>query len=467
MRGTFRLADRVAGVKPRPYRTASLSDGARLGDGTGRRGSGGHALRERRRLLLVGGVEPALLHLRVPGRPEGVGEHEPAGDEQHVGEAARERLRPRAASPRRPSVTPASGAGGVSTGAAGGTSSGVVMPPSYPSLSALTNVLDWRSPRRPPVRSCSDVHNCLAEEGVPHEIVQLPSRLQDSTATPPSCSASLPPRSSSPSCSFVDDEPWLVLVPGDSTVDKRSLRRGAGADQVVLGQGASKCSRRPATGSARCRPAVSPPTCRWSPTRVSSSPVVVYCGGGTTSTMLKIRSADLEALAAAPSRARRHPEPPAVIDPVDVDEGGDAEMTDMTHSIGSAGRLAVFARRGAPAARRGGARGAGRGRRGRPVGARARRLAAQGAAIDGARVRLPRELVRRLVDLAPAAMTLGARAAAAARHGRALADHHRRLLRRDLRPRERREAWHHRRRRGDHLACRRRACPRSTSAGRP
>jgi len=39
-------------------------------------------------------------------------------------------------------------------------------------------------------------------------------------------------------------------------------------------------------------------------------------------------------------------------------------------------------------------------------------LVAQGATADGARVTLPRELVRRLVDLAPARMTLGARAGA-------------------------------------------------------
>ncbi len=88
-------------------------------------------------------------------------------------------------------------------------------------------------------------------------------------------------------------------------------------------------------------------------------------------------------------------------------------MTDtLTHTIGSAGRLAVFSRAqleeldaaalavladvgvSMPSAR---AREA---------------LAAQGAAVDGARVRLSPELVRRLVALAPRAITLGARAAA-------------------------------------------------------
>jgi len=84
----------------------------------------------------------------------------------------------------------------------------------------------------------------------------------------------------------------------------------------------------------------------------------------------------------------------------------------LTHSIGSAGRLAVLARGelerldaaalevlaevgvSIPSER-----------------ARAA-LVAQGATADGARVTMPRELVRRLIGLAPARMTLGARAAA-------------------------------------------------------
>ncbi len=83
----------------------------------------------------------------------------------------------------------------------------------------------------------------------------------------------------------------------------------------------------------------------------------------------------------------------------------------LTHSIGSAGRLAVFSRVqleeldaaaldvlaevgvSIPSAK---AREA---------------LADQGAKVDGTRVKLPPELVRRLVGLAPAAITLGARAA--------------------------------------------------------
>jgi trimethylamine--corrinoid protein Co-methyltransferase len=86
-------------------------------------------------------------------------------------------------------------------------------------------------------------------------------------------------------------------------------------------------------------------------------------------------------------------------------------MTDsLTHTIGSAGRLAILSeddlRRLDEAAldvlaETGVAIPSERARAA---------LVAQGATADGARVTLPRDLVRRLVDLAPARMTLGARA---------------------------------------------------------
>jgi len=98
---------------------------------------------------------------------------------------------------------------------------------------------------------------------------------------------------------------------------------------------------------------------------------------------------------------------------VEADEVESTEMTEtLTHTIGSAGRLAVLSSArleeldaaalavlaevgvSIPSA---GARQA---------------LAAQGAAVDGVRVTMAPELVRRLVALAPRAITLGARAAA-------------------------------------------------------
>ena len=139
----------------------------------------------------------------------------------------------------------------------------------------------------------------------------------------------------------------------------------------------------------------------------------------------------------------------------------------LTHTIGSAGRLAILSQEdleqldaaalevlaevgvAIPSER-----------------ARAA-LVAQGATADGARVTMPAELVRRLVDLAPAHMTLGARAGAPTRHRRALAGHDRRLLRRDLRPRDGREARRPRRTTSRPSAASSTRCPRSTSAGRP
>ena len=146
--------------------------------------------------------------------------------------------------------------------------------------------------------------------------------------------------------------------------------------------------------------------------------------------MLRIGAADLEELLARASsrrdRVRARPRAagerrlrgptdggPASVQPRHQRTKWRATMTQsLTHTIGSAGRLAilseddlrrldeaaldVLAETGVsiPSER-----------------ARAA-LVAQGATADGARVTLPRELVRRLVDLAPARMTLGARAGA-------------------------------------------------------
>ena len=85
----------------------------------------------------------------------------------------------------------------------------------------------------------------------------------------------------------------MVLVPGDATVDAAALarswaaevrwprHRGAGADGLPAGAV-------PPCALERELPVVADPGV--------FAPAVVYCGGGTTTTMLKIRSADLEAL---------------------------------------------------------------------------------------------------------------------------------------------------------------------------
>ncbi len=82
-------ADGVAGLE-----TALVADGQSpeqffVGDAVRTRVDvGGDVLHERDALFPVGGVEPRLLHLRVGGRPEGIGEHQTTDDQEEVtGEA--------------------------------------------------------------------------------------------------------------------------------------------------------------------------------------------------------------------------------------------------------------------------------------------------------------------------------------------------------------------------------------------
>ena len=99
-----------------------------------------------------------------------------------------------------------------------------------------------------------------------------------------------------------DERPVLALVTGDATVDADALARATGA--LRSGWPAlARCASPPAT--PRCGapvraghdvPVVADPGV--------FAPEVVYCGGGTTTTMLKIRSADLDALLGARRRSR-------------------------------------------------------------------------------------------------------------------------------------------------------------------
>ncbi len=116
------------------------------------------------------------------------------------------------------------------------------------------------------MRSCSDVHNFLLEQGVAHEIVHLPAL----SGTPRRAAALLgvPLHEVVKSVVFdTDHGPVVCLVPGDAHVDRARL--GA----------------MPPCGLAADLPIVADPA-------VFEMPVV-YCGTGTTTTMLKIRSADL------------------------------------------------------------------------------------------------------------------------------------------------------------------------------
>ena len=144
------------------------------------------------------------------------------------------------------------------------------------------------------VRSCSDVHNFLTEEGIPHEIVQLPRHCR--TATRAAEQLGVPVAEVVKSLVFLaDGAPVMVVVPGDATVDTRLLAAVLDVREVALARAPQVLEM---TGY---RPGAVPPCGLSSELPVVADPRVfdprvVYCGGGTTSTMLKLRSADLRAL---------------------------------------------------------------------------------------------------------------------------------------------------------------------------
>jgi prolyl-tRNA editing enzyme YbaK/EbsC (Cys-tRNA(Pro) deacylase) len=144
------------------------------------------------------------------------------------------------------------------------------------------------------VRSCSDVHNFLLEEDVPHEVLHLP-RLSR-TARAAAELLGVPLREVVKSLVFfLDGRPTLVLVPGDKVADPEQLKAATGCSEVVLARGKQvldltgyRTGAVPPCGLSAKLPAVAD-------TGVFE-PSVVYCGGGTTATMLKLRSKDLRRL---------------------------------------------------------------------------------------------------------------------------------------------------------------------------
>jgi prolyl-tRNA editing enzyme YbaK/EbsC (Cys-tRNA(Pro) deacylase) len=142
--------------------------------------------------------------------------------------------------------------------------------------------------------SSSDVHNFLLGLGVAHEILHLPAR--SSTVARAAAQLGVAPSEVVKSLVFmVDGEPHLVLVPGHLSVDAALLAERLGAERVALVKGADvleitgyRVGAVPPCGLARGLPAVADPD--------AFTPTVVYCGGGDTTTMLKIRAADLQAV---------------------------------------------------------------------------------------------------------------------------------------------------------------------------
>ena len=145
------------------------------------------------------------------------------------------------------------------------------------------------------MRSFTDVHDDLTARSIPHEIVHLPSSSRTAQLAAEALGVSVGDVVKSLLFVLDDTRPVLALVTGDATVDVDALARDAGAAQVRL---ARSREVRELTGY---RPGAVPPCALASELQVVAdpgvfAPEIVYCGGGTTTTMLKIRSADLDAL---------------------------------------------------------------------------------------------------------------------------------------------------------------------------
>lgn len=147
------------------------------------------------------------------------------------------------------------------------------------------------------MRSCADVHDALRARGVEHEIIQLPSSSRSAELAAEALD--VPVAWVVKSLLFVADErPVLALVDGAATVDTEALLRELGAREVTFARGREV---REITGY---KPGAVPPVGLETDLLVLADPAVfvpevVYCGGGTTSAMLRIRAADLERLLGA------------------------------------------------------------------------------------------------------------------------------------------------------------------------
>ena len=111
------------------------------------------------------------------------------------------------------------------------------------------------------MRASDDVHRLLSDQGVPHEIIHLPSSLEHRTA---GCGgAGRDDGGGRKSLVFVldDERPVMALVTDDATVDAGALAGEAGAAEVRLARSGEV---RELTGyrPGGCRPSPSRRTCR-------------------------------------------------------------------------------------------------------------------------------------------------------------------------------------------------------------
>ena len=148
------------------------------------------------------------------------------------------------------------------------------------------------------MRSSDEVHEYLEERGIPHRIVQLSTSSR--TAALAAAALGVGVAEVVKSLLFVSDDagPVLVLVNGDVTVDAAALACETGVAEMRLARAREV---RELTGY---QPGAIPPCALATEVPVIAdfgvfTQEVVYCGGGSTTSMLRIRSADLASVTAA------------------------------------------------------------------------------------------------------------------------------------------------------------------------
>jgi prolyl-tRNA editing enzyme YbaK/EbsC (Cys-tRNA(Pro) deacylase) len=141
------------------------------------------------------------------------------------------------------------------------------------------------------MRSCTDVHNFLHEEDVAHEIIHLPALADTARRAADLLGVSLAEVVKT-LLFYFDTRPALVLVPGDRQASPELLRRVAGCSDVTLARPYEVLQLTGFRAGALPPCGLALEIATFADPEVFARPVV-YCGGGTTTTMLKVRSEDL------------------------------------------------------------------------------------------------------------------------------------------------------------------------------
>jgi prolyl-tRNA editing enzyme YbaK/EbsC (Cys-tRNA(Pro) deacylase) len=164
------------------------------------------------------------------------------------------------------------------------------------------------------MRSCTDVHNFLHEEGVAHEIIHLPALADTARRAADLLGVSLAEVVKT-LLFYLDTRPALVLVPGDRQASRELIRCVAGCSEVALARPYEVLQITGFRAGALPPCGLAVEILTFADPEVFARPVV-YCGGGTTTTMLKMRSEDLRRVA--------RPLVASLTEPAEPAEGGDA-----------------------------------------------------------------------------------------------------------------------------------------------